>query len=75
MSRRSFYLPTVAALFTIALLYGIGEWFEVSFLRWSYYEENLSSGGKNVEYGGSILPIIIGFAAGWGTKRIQKVII
>ena len=70
MKTKSFVYPLTIMLGTIAILYGIGYQFEIRYLRWDYETVIPDGDGFRVEYGGSVLPIVVGVAAGVITDRI-----
>lgn len=71
MKFKQIILPIVVTLLTIVLLYMIGAQFKINILRWNYKEVTPDGGGFMVEYGGSIIPIIIGIIAGFITERVM----
>ncbi|ALC91484.1 hypothetical protein AM500_18080 [Bacillus sp. FJAT-18017] len=71
MKKKLIWIPLLAALLSMVVLYAIGNVFEISLLSWDFYQEN-SSEGFAFEAGGSFLPIIIGVIIGFITERILK---
>ncbi|WP_409250698.1 hypothetical protein V1502_11020 [Bacillus sp. SCS-153A] len=71
MKRKVFWFPLLAALGSTAILYAIGNVFEIQLLRWFYYEE-ITSDEFSIEAGGSIIPVFIGCLVGFITEQILK---
>lgn len=65
MKTKRIIIPLAVTLGTIAILYTIGNLFEISYLRWDYERVIPDRDGFMVEYGGSIIPIFIGIGAGF----------
>lgn len=72
LKKKLFWFPLLAAVLSMGLLYSIGNIFEISFLSWSFYNENPSE-GIAFEAGGSLIPVIIGFIVGFITERILNI--
>lgn len=65
-------LPGIVAIAVSIALYNIGNAYEISWMRF-YYEQEVSTGnGFELETGGSMIPLLIGIAAGFVTERILK---
>lgn len=65
-------LPGIVAIVVSIALYNIGNAYEISWMRF-YYEQEVSTGnGFELETGGSMIPLLIGIAAGFVTERILK---
>lgn len=65
-------LPGIVAIGVSIVLYNIGNAYEISWMRF-YYEQEVSTGnGFELETGGSMIPLLIGIAAGFVTERILK---
>lgn len=65
-------LPGVVAIVVTIVLYNLGNAYEISWMRF-YYEQSVSTAdGFELETGGSIIPLLIGIAAGFITERLLK---
>lgn len=71
MKKKLFWFPLLASLLSIAILYTIGNIFEISLLQWSYYQD-ISSDGFSFEVGASFVPVLIGSFIGFITERILR---
>lgn len=72
MKTKRIVIPLAVALGTMAILYTIGNFFEISYLRWDYEMVIPDRDGFMVEYGGSIIPIFIGIAAGFVAEFVLR---
>ncbi|MFC4353872.1 hypothetical protein ACFO0S_02175 [Chryseomicrobium palamuruense] len=72
MKLKLLFIPLAVTLITIVGLYTIGNLFEISFLRWDYELVIPDRDGFIIEYGGSIIPIIIGIVAGFVSERVLR---
>lgn len=64
--------PIIVTILTTVFLYALGSMYEISFFRWDYEVTTPDRDGFMVEYGGSLLPILIGIFAGLVTEKILK---
>ncbi|WP_155922249.1 hypothetical protein [Bacillus sp. EB01] len=71
MKKKLLWIPLLAALLSMVVLYAIGSVFEISLLSWNFDKEN-SSEGFTFEAGVSFVPIIVGVIIGFITERILK---
>ncbi|MCA0984243.1 hypothetical protein LCL89_09320 [Halobacillus yeomjeoni] len=64
------FVPFLASIVTIILLYTLGIFIDVEWLDFSYRNEYTTAEGRGLEVGGSILPIFIGLGVGFLLERI-----
>ncbi|MCA1010777.1 hypothetical protein [Halobacillus halophilus] len=56
---RRFFIE-LSAILSILLIYAAGSLFELSWLQFHYRNEFSPENGRSIEFGGSILPILLG---------------
>ncbi|QST02918.1 hypothetical protein IMZ31_20435 (plasmid) [Pontibacillus sp. ALD_SL1] len=69
---RKVWLPLLSSFGVMALLYGIGNMFHVSLLRFSFVLNKPSDNGFFFEADVALIPIVIGLIVGFVVERKVK---